>query len=80
MSKSMGIAPCQLSRFSELDNKLTLLKARGATSAELWQAFSCLALLGAPSFTEADRRCWWQHLYAILERHGLAVARATVRA
>jgi hypothetical protein len=79
MRKSIDIAPCQLSRFSDLDNKLAVLKAQGASSAELWQAFSCLALLGASSFNEVDRRCWWQQLYAILERHGLAVAKATSR-
>lgn len=79
MARLIDIPPCQLSRFRELDNKLTRLRAEGATAPELWKAFDCLALLPSPAETGVGRRCWWQHLYAILERHGLAVPKATSR-
>ena len=67
-------SPCQLSPFSELDNHLSVLESQGAPADDVWQAFECLPVVPSPLDSAADRQCWWQHLYAIIERHGLGVA------
>lgn len=74
MARSKKKSPCQLSPFSELDDRLYRLASDGASSGDVWRAFECLPIVPSPLDSVADRRCWWQHLYAILERHGLGVA------
>jgi hypothetical protein len=74
LARTKKVSPCQLSPFSELDERMSRLEIDGAESAELWQALNCLPV-PSPLDSDVDRRCWWQHLYAILERHGLGVAR-----
>ncbi|WP_114238780.1 hypothetical protein [Dyella sp. C9] len=76
MTRLIDIPLCQLSPFGELDETLTRLQEEGAEPAELWQAFNALSLMPVLADGDVDRRCWWQHLYAILERHGLAVPRS----
>ncbi|MET3654332.1 hypothetical protein [Dyella japonica] len=77
MGRMKKTSPCQLSPFSELDNRLSLLELHGTTPDDVWRAFECLPLVPSPLDSAADRRCWWQHLYAILERHGLGVEHAS---
>jgi hypothetical protein len=74
MGRTKKKSPCQLSPFSELDNHLSVLESQGAPSDDVWQAFECLPVVPSPLDSAADRQCWWQHLYAIIERHGLGVA------
>ena len=77
MGRMKKTSPCQLSPFSELDDHLSRLEIRGASQDDVWQAFTLLPLVPSPLDSAADRRCWWQHLYAILERHGLASGQGT---
>jgi hypothetical protein len=75
MNRPADTTTCQLSHLRKLDERLSRLKREGIPSMELWQAFEDIPLAPSLSDSREDRRCWWQHLYAILERHGLAVAR-----
>ncbi|HET6552547.1 MAG TPA: hypothetical protein VFG49_03340 [Dyella sp.] len=45
----------------------------GATADDLWQALDGLPMAPSLQDSDADRQCWWRHLYAILERHGLGI-------
>jgi len=73
MGRKKKASRCELSRFGELDERMSRLASEGASQDELWQTLDGLPLV--PSLQDGcdDRRCWWQHLYAILERHGLGI-------
>jgi len=58
-------------RFAELDEALNRLASADAAEEERWLAFERLVHLPAASIAEADRRWWWEQVYATMERHGL---------
>lgn len=58
-------------RFAELDAELIRLMAAGAPEEDFWAAFEYLVQVPASSIDPADRRWWWEQLYATMERHGL---------
>ncbi|WP_109127165.1 hypothetical protein [Dyella sp. C11] len=70
----------ELTFFSELDDRLGRLKMDGAPPDVLWQTLACLPKVPSMRDRLADRRYWWLHLYAILERHGMGIPKVPASA
>jgi len=58
-------------KFAELDAELIRLAILDAPEEDLWAAFEHLVHVPSASIEQADRRWWWEQVYAMMERHGL---------
>ncbi|WP_238481119.1 hypothetical protein [Dyella telluris] len=58
-------------KFAELDTELCRLASLDAPEEDLWAAFEQLVHVPAITIDQADRRWWWEQVYATMERHAL---------